>query len=85
MIGWLILAALAAFAVCLVFLCTVAGRNRQGEVKLAAINRIPLDLYAVGMVGLMVVQFLPIVWLFESAYYDNVKSIWDTFCRCRMG
>ena len=87
-----LLATLAAFAVCLVFLCTVAGRNKQGEVKLAAINRIPLDLYAICMVGLMVVQFLPIVWLFESAYYDNVRSIWDNpqlclliCCLCGLG
>ena len=88
----ILLAALVLFAVSLVFLCTVAGRNRQGEVKLAAINRIPLDLYAVGMVGLMVVQFLPIVLLFESAYYDDVRSIWDNpqlclliSCLCGLG
>ena len=73
----LLLVSLAAFAVCLVFLCTVAGRNRQGEVKLAAINRIPLDLYAVSIAGLIVLQFLPLVWLIDSAYYDDVKSIWD--------
>ena len=87
-----LLISLAAFAVFLVFLCTVAGRNKQGEVKLAAINRIPLDLYAVGMVGLMVMQFLPIVMLFESAYYDDVRSIWDNpqlclliSCLCGLG
>ena len=87
-----LLAALVAFAVGIVFLCTVAGRKRNGEVKLAAINRIPLDLYAVCMAGLMVVQFLPIVWLFESAYYDNVKNIWDNpqlclliCCLCGLG
>ena len=73
----ILLAGLAAFAVCIVFLCTVAGRNRKGEVHLAAINRIPLDLYAVSLVALVVVLFLPIVWLFESAYYNNLKSIWD--------
>ena len=88
----ILLAALVLFAVSLVFLCTVAGRNRQGEVKLAAINRIPLDLYAVGMAGLMVVQFLPIVLLFESAYYDDARSIWDNpqlclliSCLCGLG
>ena len=88
----ILLVSLVLFAVSLVFLCTVAGRNRQGEVKLAAINRIPLDLYAVGMVGLMVVQFLPIVLLFESAYYDDARSIWDNpqlclliSCLCGLG
>ena len=88
----ILLVSLVLFAVSLVFLCTVAGRNRQGEVKLAAINRIPLDLYAVGMVGLMVVQFLPIVLLFESAYYDDARSICDNpqlclliSCLCGLG
>ena len=87
-----VLAGLVVFAICFVFLCTVAGRSKNGEVKLAAINRIPLDLYAVGMVGLMVVQFLPIVMLFESAYYDDVRSIWDNpqlclliSCLCGLG
>ena len=71
-----LLAALVAFAVCFVFLCTVAGRNRSGEVKLAAINRIPLDLYTVMMAGLVVALFVPLIWLFESAYYDNTAGIW---------
>ena len=87
-----LLLGLAAFAVCLVFLCTVAGRNRQGEVKLAAINRIPLDLHAVSVVGLIVVQLLPLAWLIDSAYYSNTESIWDNpqlclliCCLCGLG
>ena len=87
-----LLVALVAFAVCLVFLCTVAGRKRNGEVKLAAINRIPLDLYAICQILLMGLFFAPIIWLFESAYYDNVRSIWDNpqlclliCCLCGLG
>ena len=72
-----LLAALAVFAVTFVFLCTVAGRIRGGEVKLAAINRIPLDLYTVVMGGLAVALFVPLVLLFETAYYDNSAGIWD--------
>ena len=72
-----LLAGLALFAVSFVFLCTVAGRNRQGEVKLAAINRIPLDLYFVALAGLVVLQFMPVVLLFESAAYGGSDSIWD--------
>ena len=72
-----LLAALVAFAVSFVFLCTVAGRTRGGEVKLAAINRIPLDLYTLVMGGLVVVLCIPVVLLFESAYYDNTAGIWD--------
>ena len=72
-----VLAGLVVFAICFVFLCTVAGRSRNGEVKLAAINRIPLDLYGVCLAGLIVLMFLPLVWLFESAYFNAEGSIWD--------
>ena len=72
-----VLAALVVFAICVVFLCTVAGRGRNGEVKLAAINRIPLDLYGLCLAGLIALQFFPVVWLFESAYYNAVDGIWD--------
>ena len=72
-----VLAGLVAFAVCFVFLCTVAGRGKNGEVKLAAINRIPLDLYGLCLAGLIVLQFMPVVWLFESAYYNAAGTIWD--------
>ena len=87
-----VLAGLVVFAICFVFLCTVAGRSKNGEVKLAAINRIPLDLYGICLAGLIVLQFLPVVWLFESAYYDRVGSIWDNpqlclliCCLCGLG
>ena len=72
----LVLAGLVAFAASVVFLCTVAGRTKNGEVKLAAINRIPLDLYGVSLAGLVVLLCLPVVWLFESAYYNNTAGIW---------
>ena len=71
-----LLGALVAFAVTFVFLCTVAGRIKTGEVKLAAINRIPLDLYGICMAGLVVLQFMPLVMLFESASYDGIDGIW---------
>ena len=88
------LAALAAFAVSFVFLCTVAGRTKNGEVKLAAINRIPLDLYGVCMAGLAVLLFMPLIWLFEAASYytDGSRTIWDNpylclliCCLCGLG
>ena len=79
-----VLAALAAFAISFVFLCTVAGRTKNGEVKLAAINRIPLDLYGVCMAGLAVLLFMPLIWLFEEASYytDGSRTIWDNPYLC---
>ena len=88
----MLLAGLVAFAICFVFLCTLAGRNKNGEVKLAAINRIPLDLYTVVMGGLSVALVMPMVLLFESAYWDNTATIWDNpklclliCCLCGVG
>ena len=88
----LVLAGLVVFAVSVVFLCTVAGRKKGGEIKLAAINRIPLDLYGVCMAGLVVLLFLPVIWLFESAYYNNTAGIWRNpqlclliCCLCGLG
>lgn len=77
-----LLGALAAFAVTFVFLCTVAGRIKNGEVKLAAINRIPLDLYGICLTGLAVLLFMPLVWLFESASYDGINGIWGNPSLC---
>ena len=88
----LVLAGLVAFAVSFVFLCTVAGRVKTGEVRLAAINRIPLDLYGVSLAGLIVLLIMPVIWLFESAYYNNTAGIWTNpklclliCCLCGLG
>ena len=77
-----LLAALVVFAITLVFLCTTAGRNRKGEIHLAAINRIPLDLYFVSLAGLVALLFMPVIWLYESAYYGGSGSIWDNPSLC---
>ena len=88
----LVLVGLVAFAVSFVFLCTVAGRVKTGEVRLAAINRIPLDLYGVSLAGLIVLLIMPVIWLFESAYYNNTAGIWTNprlclliCCLCGLG
>ena len=72
-----LLLGLVIFAVSFVFLCTVAGRTKNGEIHLAAINRIPLDIYGVSLAGVIALLFLPVVWLFESAYYESTTGIWD--------
>ena len=72
-----ILGALVAFIVTLVFLLAVAGRRSKGEIHLAAINRIPLDLYALCCAGLSVGLAMPVVLLFESAIYESAFNIWD--------
>ena len=73
----MVLGALVVFIITLVFLFAVAGRRSKGEVHLAAINRIPLDLYAACCVGLVVLLTLPVIWLFESALYQYGYNIWD--------
>ena len=73
----LLLGALVVFVITLVFLFTVAGRRAKGEIHLAAINRIPLDIYAVSCMGLVVLAAAPVVWLFESALYESAFNIWD--------
>ena len=72
-----VLAALVVFIVTLVFLFTVAGRRSNGEIHLAAINRIPLDLDLVCCITLVVLMVAPVVWLFESALYESAFNIWD--------
>ena len=72
-----VLAALVVFIVTLVFLFTVAGRRSNGEIHLAAINRIPLDLDLVCCIALVVLMVAPVVWLFESALYESAINIWD--------
>ena len=73
----MVLGALVLFLITLVFLFTVAGRNRKGEIHLAAINRIPLDLHLLITGGLVIALMLPVVWIFESALYATSHNIWD--------
>ena len=73
----LVLGALIVFVITLVYLCAVAGRRSKGEIHLAAINRIPLDLYALCCTGLVVLLIMPVIWLFESALYESAFNIWD--------
>ena len=72
-----LLGALVALIVSLVFLFTVAGRNRKGEIHLASINRIPLDLYLMCCILCCGLLLAPVIWLFESAIYVSGDSIWD--------
>ena len=73
----IVLGALVIFIVTLVYLFAVAGRRSKGEIHLAAINRIPLDLYLVCCAGVAVVLTIPVIWLFESAMYASAINIWD--------
>ena len=72
-----VLCALVVFMTTLVYLFSVAGRRSKGEVHLAAINRIPLDLYLLICGGLAVLLTAPVIWLFESAMYQLGYNIWD--------
>ena len=72
-----VLCALVIFIITLVYLFSVAGRRSKGEIHLAAINRIPLDLYLLICGGLAVLLTAPVIWLFESAMYQLGYNIWD--------
>ena len=72
-----VLVALILFIITLVFLFSVAGRRSKGEVHLAAINRIPLDLHALCCCALIAALIAPVFWLFESALYESSYNLWD--------
>ena len=73
----MLLCALVVFVITSVYLCTAAGRNRKGDIHLAAINRIPLDLHLVINTALVALLIMPVIWLFEAAMYQLPYNIWD--------
>ncbi len=73
----MVLGALVLFIITIVYLCAAAGRNRKGEIHLAAINRIPLDLYFICCGGFVGLLCIPVFLLFESALYESSYNIWD--------
>ena len=77
----LLLVSLLVFAVTLVYLCAAAGHAKNGEIRPAALNRLPLDLYAlIAGVGIVLLAWLLVELL--DTYYAGYYSIWDNIPLC---
>ena len=79
----LLLVSLLTFAATLVYLCASAGHTKSGEIIPGGLNRIPLDLYAVGaFLGIAVLIWLLVELLdnYNSGYY----GIWDNLPLCML-
>ena len=79
----LLLGSLLLFAVTLVYLFAAAGHAKNDEIHPAGLNRLPLDIYAAGAVGGIVLLLFLLVELldnFGTGYY----GIWDNIPLCML-
>ena len=79
----MLLASLLVFATMLVYLFAAAGHTRDGSILPTGLNKLPLDLYALGAGGgILGLGFLLVVLLdnFGHGYY----SIWDNIPLCML-
>ena len=77
----LLLLSLLVFAVTLVYLFAAAGHAKNGEIRPAGLNKLPLDIYGAGAAGGSILCMILLVGLldnFGSGYY----SIWDNIPLC---
>ena len=77
----LLLLSLLIFAVTLVYLFAAAGHAKNGEIRPAGLNKLPLDIYGAGAAGGSILCMILLVGLldnFGSGYY----SIWDNIPLC---
>ena len=79
----LLLGSLLVFAVTLAYLLAAAGCAKNGEISPAGLNRLPLDIYALGSgfgtIGLIALLFV-VVESFGGGYY----GIWDNLPLCML-
>ena len=75
---WVFGGSLLLFVAMLVYLCCAAGRKPMcDEVRPSGLNRIPLDLYLGGVIGVIVVLTILVM---DSFYWmDNVEPLWLIF------
>ena len=79
----ILLVSLLSFAITIVYLFAAAGHAKGGEIRPAGLNKLPLDIYAVGAgLGIIALIALLIVLLdnFGSGYY----GIWDNIPLCML-
>ncbi len=79
----LLLAALLLFAAMLVYLCAAAGHTKNGGIRPAGLNRLPLDLYLIGAVSVCVVLGALVIVTIEN-YANGYHGIWDNLPLCLM-
>ena len=79
----MLLICLAGFAVTLVYIFAAAGRTTTGELRPAALNRLPLDLYAFGVIAAVTLIALLLVELLEN-YSSGYYGIWDNIPLCML-
>ena len=78
-----LLASLLVFAVTFVYLFAAAGHAKNGEIRPAGLNRLPLDIYAAGAAGgtiLLLALLVALLDNFGSGYY----GIWDNIPLCML-
>jgi len=79
----LLLGSLLIFAITLVYLFAAAGHAKNGEIKPAGLNKLPLDIYAAGAAGgslLLLMMLIVLLDNFGSGYY----GIWDNIPLCML-
>lgn len=78
-----LLLGLLVFAATLVYLCVASGKSKTGEVNPAGLNRLPLDLYALGA-GTGGVLLCILMVLMLDTYGTDYYGIWDNIPLCML-
>ena len=76
-----LLGSLFVFAVMLVYLISAAGHDRSGAIVPAGLNKLPLDVYALGAGGGSVLLIALLVGLLDN-FGRGYYSIWDNIPLC---
>ena len=79
----LLLTSLLIFATTLVYLFAAAGHAKGGEICPAGINKLPLDLYAAGAAGGIILLLFLLVELLDN-FGRGYYSIWDNIPLCML-
>ena len=78
-----LLGSLLAFAVTLVYLFAAAGHTKSGEICPAGLNKLPLDVYALGS-GLGIVALIALLIALLDNFGSGLYGIWDNLPLCML-
>jgi len=79
----MLLVSLLIFAATLVYLFASAGRTKSGKIIPAGLNKLPLDIYALGAGGGIVLLLILLIELLES-FGSGYYGIWDNIPLCML-